>query len=401
VDGRITIRTDGVVIAGDGPATRLFLTSTGTGASAIRFLGETAASADETLLLADAEPRSVRLEVAEHDLAVGDAIAVGAVITDAFREAHGMSSRWGFAAGAWRTFFRRTVTAVGDGYVEIDVPIRYPLRTTDGASIRRDDGYLTEVGLADLALTTAIDRELALASDRHHAVAFDRVRDGWARGVVSFDPGVGAHLQSSGFYVVRSRRVTIADSELGRPQHRGEGGNGYLYELSQSSDVLIRDCVAREGRHNFIVNWDFSTNGSVFLRTLSDGGRAENGPVTITGMSEFHHALAMANLIDSSVTHDGWQSKNRHDFSSGAGHAGTGNVFWNTSGTGELWSMQYDLGFVIGTAPELTVHTALDTLDLTFGALATEPEDYGEGIGLGALLEPSSLYEDQRARRLR
>jgi hypothetical protein len=62
--------------------------------------------------------------------------------------------------------------------------------------------------------------------------------------------------------------------------------------------------------------------------------------------------------------------------------------------------MQYERGYLIGTGPELTVYTALDSFDLTFGALGTEPEDHAEGLGLAEFLEPSSLYEDQRRRRL-
>jgi hypothetical protein len=209
------------------------------------------------------------------------------------------------------------------------------------------------------------------------------------------------HLQSGGLLVVRSRQVSVVDSVMEHAQNRGGGGNGYLFEVSRSSDVLVADCTARAGRHNFIVNWDFSTNGVVFLRTFSEEGSADNGPVSTVGLSEFHHALAMANLVDHSVAHDGWQSKNRGAYSSGAGHAGTENVFWNLEGTGQLWSMQYGMGYVIGTGPELTVYTALDTFDLTFGATDTEPEDLSEGLGLGASLTPQSLYEDQLARRLR
>jgi hypothetical protein len=136
-------------------------------------------------------------------------------------------------------------------------------------------------------------------------VRFDRVANGWMQDVQSFATVDDTHLQSGGVLVVRSRHITVADCVMARPQHRGGGGNGYLYEVSRSNEILIRDSTGRDGRHNFIVNWDFSTNGTVFLRTLSEDGRAENGPITVTGLSEFHHALAMANLIDDSIAHDG------------------------------------------------------------------------------------------------
>ncbi|MFY0537616.1 hypothetical protein [Nannocystis pusilla] len=57
--------------------------------------------------------------------------------------------------------------------------------------------------------------------------------------------------------------MTVADSTLELAQHRGDGGNGYLFEVMQSGEVLVRDCVARAGRHNFVQNWGFGATGIV------------------------------------------------------------------------------------------------------------------------------------------
>lgn len=116
----------------------------------------------------------------------------------------------------------------------------------------------------------------------------------------------------------------------------------------------------------------------------------------LTGTSEFHHSLAMENLIDDSTADDGWKCINRGLESSGAGHAGTSNVFWNVRGKGMLTSKQFRHGYVVGTGPELTVDTRIDAIT---GA-GTEPEDWVEGKGSAATLEPRSLYEDQRKRRV-
>ena len=82
---------------------------------------------------------------------------------------------------------------------------------------------------------------------------------------------------------------------------------------------------------------------------------SETFPLGLVGYSEFHHSLATANLIDSSIFHDGFSIINRGSYSSGAGHTGTENVFWNTSGTGLLRSQQYGWGYVIGTSLALEV----------------------------------------------
>lgn len=403
VEGELRVTAHGVVVAGEGPRrTRVHFTRDRdtTNGAGLWFRGARAGRG-EWELAKDATPRSKRVRVKEaRGLEPGDAVALGFIITDAFRAEHGMQRYWKFAAGRWRAFARRTVRAIEGDFVVLDVPVRYPAKVRDGASLRADDGYLREVGLADLAISSVVSREAALAADRHHAVAFDRVQDGWVRDVHTFSPaGEAAHVQSGGLLVMRSRRMTIADIDLGPSQNRGGGGNGYLLEISRSNEVLVRDTVARGGRHNFIQNWDFATSGCVFLRTHSQGGRAE-GLMTTVGYSEYHHALAHANLVDDSVADDGWQAKNRRHYSSGAGHAATESVFWNVRGSGSLWSMQFGRGYVIGTGAALTVHTALDTFDLTGGAVGTAPEDHREGIGQTATLEPQSLYLDQLERRL-
>jgi hypothetical protein len=69
---------------------------------------------------------------------------------------------------------------------------------------------------------------------------------------------------------------------------------------------------------------------------------------------------------------------------------------WRSGGSGTVKSQQYGWGYVIGTSPSLSLVT---TLASSTGA-GTAPEDFVEGAGAGEGLYPSSLYEDQRARRL-
>ena len=116
----------------------------------------------------------------------------------------------------------------------------------------------------------------------------------------------------------------------------------------------------------------------------------------LVGLSEFHHSLATANLIDQSVLDDGWGAVNRGDYSTGAGHAATESVIWNPGGQGVVRSRQFGHGYVIGPAPSLTLETDLNAVD----AAGTAPEDWLEGPGKIGALDPPSLYEDQLQRRL-
>ena len=382
----------------------------------MRFTQSTGLSNDENLrfggsqqltgewpLLENGAPRAHEVTVGPSDagvLRVGDDVAIGFVITDAFIAEHQMTGTWQAFNGTWQPFFWRKVTGLAsNGAVTVDVPLRYPAKVRDGASVRRVDGLLREVGLEALSLSNAIEPASAYAMNQVHVVTFSGVADAWIRDVSSFSElDGGAHVQSGGVMIHQSKNVTVQRVHFGLAQHRGSGGNGYLFELRQANEVLTRDCSGTDGRHNFIENWGFGTTGCVWLRVHSSGGFSATAPGSDfggTGYSEFHHSLATANLIDSSVFDDGISIVNRRLESTGAGHSGTRNVIWNNSGTGALRSMQYGWGYVIGTRD---LEVALS--DELGAAEFTAPRDWAEGLDAGATLTPSSLYEDQLRRRL-
>jgi len=412
-DRTLRITTDGVVLRGEGVGvTSLWFTAVEgmSDRGHVAFAGSVQRGEDH-LLAEDGVPRSHDVVVATRgDLDVGVEVAVGWTISEAFVEEHGMTGTWEVFNGTWRPFFRRTVVAVeGDGpfVVTLDVPLRYPALVRDGASLRVESGYLREVGVRDLSISTAATRDEALSVDRTHAIRMEGVADAWVSRVDSWESPQsedGRHLLSGGIAIVHSKRVTVADSTMGHAQNRGGGGNGYLFEVSRSSEVLFRDLAGIAGRHNFIQNWDFGTSGTVWLRTTSREGFAastDNESFGLVGLSEYHHSLAMANLVDDSTTDDGWGAVNRRGWSSGAGHSATQNVFWNLRGEGIVRSFQYGEGYVIGTAPTLDVQAEVGgDWDLFGAGDGTSPDDFLEGIGEAASLRPQSLYEDQRARRV-
>ncbi len=413
VDGLLTVGASRVVLRGDGKdKSRVhFRKSAGLSfQSHLTLAGKVTAEKDRPLAK-DGAPFDV--EVALNDvtgLAPGDDVAIGWVISDAFIAEHQMTGTWdhdgnAFAHG-WQPFFRRQIVAIAGNTVTLDVPLRYPAKLRDQASLRRESGYLEEVGVEDLGLSDAVDWDAAWAVSQLHLVELRGVKDGWVRGIGSFPSpsapatgkGAGAHVQSGGLMVSASKRVTVSDSEMHAAENRGDGGNGYLFEVRQSSEILFRDLVASDGRHNFIQNWGFGTSGCVWLRVTSSGSEAwvgKDGP-SLAAASELHHSLALANLVDASTFDDGWHAVNRGSESSYAGHSGTLDVMWNTRGKGVLRSRQFGYGYVIGTA-DVTVQTTLDGVVLD--GSGTAPEDYTEGIDEAATLEPPSLYEDQLKRR--
>ncbi len=412
VDGQLAVTASRIVLRGAGAElSRLWFTrSSDMSYQAHLTFGAAPGLGAEAALVADAPARTSAVEVADAGaFTVGDDVAIGWEISPEFVAEHGMDGTWMAFNGEWQAFFWRTVRAVdvAAGLIELDVPLRYPALVRDKASVRPTSGLLREVAVEDLGVANAVGWDEAWSQDQVYAIAMIGVKDAWIRGVRSFTSpgapaeGLGAmkHLQSGGITVQRSKRVTIEATELALAANRGDGGNGYLFEVSQSSEVLLRDCVGRAGRHNFIQNWGFGATGIVWLRVRSAEGKAvysKLGEGGSLGLSEFHHSLATANLIDQSQLDDGWGAVNRGAYSSGAGHSATQSVVWNASGAGVVRSRQFGHGYVIGPAPTLTVETEVVGPD----AAGTEPEDWVEGPGMEGALEPASLYEDQLARRL-
>jgi hypothetical protein len=425
IDGRLFVRGSGIVLRGEGPASsRLhFTSSAGMSFRAHLTFGTALDHGSPVPLARDASHRNTFVEVVDASaFNIGDDIAIGWVITEDFVREHAMEGVWRAFNGTWQPFFRREIVAIDRDHtphrIYFKVPLRYPLKVRDQASVQVETGHTTECGLESMGVANAVGWHEAWDNSQVHAVAFEGVKDCWVLDVSSFaspsapteGPGQNAHLQSGGLLIRHSSRVTVADSTLAFAQNRGSGGNGYLFEVRQSNEILFSDLVAQAGRHNFIQNWGFGTSGVVWLRVHSLEGKVFQNRTTsfaTTGHSEFHHSLAMGNLIDSSRFDDGWSAINRQQESTGSGHTATESVIWNATGSGTIRSYQFGHGYVIGTGPDLTVAATLPELTpQQLEAVAhispwtgTEPLDWTEGIGRAGDLTPPSLYEDQRRRR--
>lgn len=411
LDGLLKVRSSNVVIRGEGIGkTKIFFTKVAgmSFQNHITFQGHLRQGKDIPLVVDGVNTSKDVFVSNPNDLKVGDDLVVGWVISDEFVEEHQMAGTWKTFNGKWKPFFRRQVVAIDTNVhpcrITLDVPLRYPAKLRDKASVRKESGYLENCGVEFLSVSNTVERKDAWKERQIHVISFQGVKNSWIRKVKSFpSPYVKKdkfHLQSGGIHLVTSKTVTVTDCHMERAQNRGEGGNGYLFEISRCSEILTRDCTAIAGRHNFILNWDFGTSGCVFLRCFSEKSWAffaSYDPIGKPAFCDYHHSLAMACLIDQCHLKDGWYGGNRGHWSSGAGHSVTQSVYWNNQG-GVISSWQYGWGYVVGTK-NTTVLTGM-FLSGTAGK-GTEPEDYREGIGKGDSLSPASLYEDQLKKRLK
>jgi hypothetical protein len=410
--GDLTVTASGTRLRGEGAAaSRLWFAGPATSGQRLTFRGAPESATGRVPLTVDGAAGSATVTVADGAaFSVGDPVLLDQQITAAWIADYGMTGLWDVGSNSAldqvQVMARREVVAVAGDTITLDIPLRAPLRVRDGASIRPDPGALVEVGVQDLGIADATDPVEALRWPRVHAVGFEHVRDAFALRVESFDPAdepSDDHLRSGGLVVNGSSRVTVARCGMAHAQHRGDGGAGYAFEASGSNEILFVDVVAADVRHGFIQNWGFGSSGLVWLRGRAEGDRADNGPVSVPGRSEFHHRLAQASLFDSTYDDAGFAAYNRQEESSNAGHTAEGCVFWRVSGAGSasrLSSYQAGFGYVIGT-DGLTALVVPDLLDAAIGAdVGTAPVDWLEGVDQGAALRPSSLFEDQLARRL-
>ncbi len=406
-DRTVNVRTSNIVLRGAGVATVLHFPN-GRG---ITFAGSPSRGSAQ-LLVADGRSREASVLVADASgLSPGDDVAIGWKITPEFIADHEMTGTWKAFNGKYQRFFRAEVLAVDTSTkphrITLDVPLRYVAKVRDGAAIEKESGYLREVGIEDLSVTNATTWQTAWSETHVAALGMANVTDAWVRNVhsVATPRATGKdgadtrayHLRSGGLVIEDSKRVSVLSSSMENAQNRGESGNGYLFEVARTNEVLFADDIGRNGRHNFIQNWGFGTSGTVFLRCVSAGSECFDPQMKASpGSSEHHHSLAMATLVDDCQVDDGFRFENRRDWSDGAGHTSTESVVWRPHGKGKITSRQFGWGYVIGARGGVSVENDVGS---SFGA-GTAPADFIEGQDKGDTLFPSSLYEDQRARRL-
>ncbi|WP_127583294.1 glycosyl hydrolase family 28-related protein [Paenibacillus koleovorans] len=344
---------------------------------------------------------------------VGDWIVLHSDVTQDFIDELAMTDIWN-AYFEEMTFYRQ-VTAIDtvNKTLTIDIPTRFKMKTRDNARVYKSvNSSIKEVGVERLGigmrenLTSGTgDQDYTVsgtgAYEMHtaHAVSFNMVVNGWVRNVQSYKPAGNTNhdisLLSNGVNVQYSRSVTVDHCYFGKPQYEGGGGNGYLFRIVRSQEVLVSHSSAKHGRHNYAIV-GMSASGNVLYDNKTDTGRLS---------SETHGWMSAANLFDNMRVINTFLTATNHgtkgSSSNGQGQTTTQTVFWNTLGdsyqSGQSYiikSQQYGWGYIIGTRGAANAAQAVTT------DAGTAPTDFVEGIGEGDTMAVPSLYIDQLNKRL-
>ena len=358
--------------------------------------------------------------------AAGDWIVLRADATDAFVAEHGMTDLWaGYAASLGGVHCLRQIVAVDADLARltIDVPTRYYFKVRDNARVHRAVAHVEQVGLEGFSIGNLQHPQAASASgwaeedyatagepayDAHDswAISLRRVRHAWITGVASFrasENTLDTHLLSNGILLQNCRFVTVRGCDFQRPTYGGGGGNGYMYRLQSSNECLLQECATRHCRHGFVYS-HMGCSGNVIHRGIAQRTRTQAAaPGTTAGEGNDHHMyLSQSNLIDGVQLDRDFFTAHFRPYAGPPqhGHGGAHTVFWNLVGQAYqpgknyiVLSDQARYGYIIGTRGVVSGIS-------TPSQARTQPVDHVEGGGLGELLRPRSLFDDQVARRL-
>jgi hypothetical protein len=128
------------------------------------------------------------------------------------------------------------------------------------------------------------------------------------------------HVSYAAVRIDDSRFVTVRDCKSLQPVGPVRGGFRYTYAIGGGNNVLVYNCYAEDGRHDFVLGARMA-GPYVFLRSTAVRG----------GQSEPHARWGVGTLFDNITMKDGGSlaAINRGDSGSGHGWAAANTVFWN------------------------------------------------------------------------
>ncbi|MEI6715481.1 MAG: putative Ig domain-containing protein [Verrucomicrobiota bacterium] len=225
----------------------------------------------------------------------------------------------------------RKITAIDGDRITLDAPITTALDVTYGGGIVipvTSDRRISNVGVENLYISS----QFAAPNDENHkwnAIEFNNLVDGFVQDVVTRYFAYTLCYVDSG-----AQRVTIQRSQFLDPvslggvdgnMHTGvpaQGGRRYSFLLN-GEQGLVRNCVARFGRHDFVQSWPGIAGPNAFVDCLSKNPYNESGS---------HLGWASGALWDNVNT---WKLEVKNHVGS-HGWEGANDVFWNTTVSGGM-----------------------------------------------------------------
>jgi hypothetical protein len=325
IPGTIKIEAGGIVLRGEGNATKLVATgSSQRTLIAVSGNGKIKETPNSRTKITDSYvpvgTKSFTVSSAKKYRA-GDKIIVYRPATDQWIKDLKMdqiverkgTKQW--KANEYNIQFERTITKISGNKIFIDNPIVMAMEPKYGApEIYKYtfDGRISNVGIENLYCESEYKSDTA---ENHgwEAIKFDKIENGWVRNVTSRYFGYSCvSLERD------SRNMTVTDCNCFDAKSIITGGRRYsFYNTGQMN--LFMNCHTTEGRHDFVTG--ARTRGpNVFYNCSAKNTHADIGP---------HHRWSMGTLYDNIVTDGDINIQDRGNYGSGHGWVGITQILWN------------------------------------------------------------------------
>lgn len=271
--------------------------------------------------------------------------------------------------------FERTITKIEGNRVYIDNPVMMAIdEQYGGGEIYRYtfDGRIDHVGIEDLLCESVYASDTA-EDHAWDAIHFNKVENGWIRNITA---------RYFGFSCVNlgrdARYITVKDCRSYDPKSKITGSRRYSFNNDGQLNLFM-NCEATEGRHDYVTGARV-LGPNVFYNCKASRTHADIGP---------HHRWAVGTLYDNVVTDGDINIQDRGNWGSGHGWAGVTQILWNCTAKRAAVQSPWASGknYCIGLTGE--------KYD---GRFKGRPDGEWEGQNKSGL-EPASLYVAQlRAR---
>lgn len=383
IPGSININASGIVLRGEGKATKLIATGVGQ-RKLINVSGSgkpKEAAGSRTKITDDVAVGAKSVHVADASkFKVGDAVMLYRPGTEkwiADLKMDQIDAREGtvqWKAGDYNLFFERKIIAIKGNELFLDNPVVMAMEAKyGGAEVYKYtfDGRISEVGIEDLLLTS----EYQTDTDEDHgwdAVAMNRVENAWVSNVTSKFFGYSCVNLGN-----NSKQVTVKNCHSLSPKSKIEGGRRYSFNNDGQLN-LVMHCTADEGRHDYVTGAKVM-GPNVFYNCTATNAKADIGP---------HHRWAAGTLYDNITTDGDINIQDRGNWGTGHGWAGVNQVLWNCVAVRVTVQNPYVTGknYAIGV-----------TAKKVNGRLPNRPDGVWEGLNHSGKLMPKSLFEKQMA----
>jgi len=382
IPGALRITASGIVLRGEGAATRIIATGKGqrnlisvSGKSTVKEIPGTRKKITDSYVPVGTKSFAL---VSTGELQVGDKIIVFRPGTekwiadlkmDQIEVRDSTSRQW--APAEYDCRFERVITRIEKNRIFIDNPVVMAMEDQyGGGEIYKytDEGRISNVGIENMYC----ESEYAGNEDEDHgwvAVHYNHVENGWITGVTSRYFGYSCVSLGSG-----SKNITVDSCKCLDAKSQITGGRRYSFNNDGQLN-LFTNCHATEGRHDYVTGAKVC-GPNVFYNCTAGKAYADIGP---------HHRWAMGTLFDNITTDGEINVQDRGNWGTGHGWSGVNQVIWNCTASKAAIQNPWASGknYAIGLQSEKYA-----------GRLSGRPDGEWEGQNKTGL-RPSSLYMAQ------